>query len=249
MNNSKKAVIITGAAGGIGQVLALEYAKEGFFVLGADINQEGGQALEEKINSLGFSFRFIQTDVTVEEQVKRTVAAAVSENRTLYALINNAGKGIWKPPLDLALSEWNDVLSTNLTSVFLFSKEAAKIMKNQSEGGAIVNMASTRGLMSEPDSESYAASKGGILAITHALASSFSNDGIVVNSISPGWIESGDYSRLRDIDHSQHFSNRVGTPLDIYKACKYVTDPENRFVNGTNLIVDGGMTKKMIYEE
>ncbi|MBP1080328.1 SDR family oxidoreductase [Bacillus capparidis] len=249
MNNNKKAVIITGAAGGIGQVLALEYAKEGFFVLSADVNQEGGQALEEKIYSLGLSCRFIKTDAADEEQVKRAVNQAISENRSLYALINNVGKGIWKSPLELELSEWNDVLSTNLTSVFLFSKEAAKIMRKQEEGGAIVNMASTRGLMSEPDSESYAASKGGILAITHALAASLSSDGIVVNSISPGWIETGDYSKLRDIDHSQHFSQRVGLPMDIYKACKYLTDPENRFVTGTNLIVDGGMTKKMIYEE
>lgn len=249
MKNSKKAVIVTGAAGGIGQVLSLEYAKEGFFVLGADINEKAGKELEDTINSLGLSFKFVKTDAADEQQVKSAVIEAISENRSLYALINNAGKGIWKSPLELELNEWNDVLSTNLTSVFLFSKEAAKIMKQQEDGGAIVNMASTRGLMSEPDSESYAASKGGILAITHALASSLSRYGIVVNSISPGWIETGDYSKLRDIDHAQHLSKRVGTPLDIYKACSYLTDPENRFVNGSNIVVDGGMTKKMIYEE
>jgi NAD(P)-dependent dehydrogenase (short-subunit alcohol dehydrogenase family) len=103
--------------------------------------------------------------------------------------------------------------------------------------------------MSEPDSEAYAASKGGIVALTHALAASFAPDHIRVNCISPGWIETGDYSKLRDTDHSQHLSGRVGKPDDIARACLYLTEDGNDFVNGTNLIIDGGMTRKMIYEE
>lgn len=122
-------------------------------------------------------------------------------------------------------------------------------MRENQEGGAIVNIASTRALMSEPNSEGYAATKGGIVAITHALASSLSNDKITVNAISPGWIHTGDYTQLTDIDHSQHFSKRVGKPDDIARACLYLTARENNFVTGANLVVDGGMTKKMIYEE
>ena len=116
-------------------------------------------------------------------------------------------------------------------------------------GGAISNMASTRAMMSEPNSESYAASKGGIVALTHALASSFSELNITVNSISPGWIETGDYEALKPSDHSQHLSNRVGKPDDIARACLYLANPDNNFITGTNLTIDGGMTKKMIYEE
>lgn len=110
-----------------------------------------------------------------------------------------------------------------------------------------MNIASTRVFMSEENSEAYAASKGGVIALTHALAASFASDQIQVNSISPGWIETGDVVNLRPVDHRQHWSGRVGTPKDIADACLFLTDPQNNFINGTNLIIDGGMTKKMIY--
>jgi len=102
--------------------------------------------------------------------------------------------------------------------------------------------------MSEPDTEVYAATKGGIVALTHALAASFAPDHIQVNCISPGWIETREYESLRDIDHTQHFSQRVGKPEDIARACLFLTNAENNFINGINLTIDGGMTKKMIYE-
>lgn len=111
-----------------------------------------------------------------------------------------------------------------------------------------MNIASTRAQMSEPNSEAYAATKGGIVAITHALAASLGDDRIKVNCISPGWIETKEYDQLRSVDHEQHLSKRVGKPADIAKACFYLTDPENDFVTGANLVVDGGMTRKMIYE-
>ncbi|MFL6561908.1 MAG: SDR family oxidoreductase, partial [Bacillus sp. (in: firmicutes)] len=99
------------------------------------------------------------------------------------------------------------------------------------------------------NSEAYAASKGGIAAITHALAASLSEDRITVNAISPGWIHTGDDSQLTEADRDQHFSKRVGSPSDIARACLYLTAKENDFVTGINLVVDGGMTRKMIYEE
>lgn len=122
-------------------------------------------------------------------------------------------------------------------------------MRHNAKGGAIVSLASTRAEMSEPDTEAYAATKGGIVALTHALARSLGSDQITVNCISPGWIEMGDYAALRPIDHAQHLSGRVGVPEDIALACLYLTNPQNNFVTGINIMVDGGMTKKMIYEE
>jgi len=115
-------------------------------------------------------------------------------------------------------------------------------------GGAIINIASTRAIMSEPNSEAYAASKGGIVALTHALAASFSKYQIMVNAILPGWIETGNYNELSNADHLQHFSQRVGKPSDIANACLFLANKENNFITGTQLVVDGGMTKKMIYE-
>lgn len=121
-------------------------------------------------------------------------------------------------------------------------------MKQSGKGGSIVNIASTRATMSEPDTEAYAATKGGIVALTHALSMSLQEEYITVNSISPGWIETEEYNSLRPVDHDQHPSKRVGTPSDIARACVFLTSAENNFINGENLVVDGGMTRKMIYE-
>jgi NAD(P)-dependent dehydrogenase (short-subunit alcohol dehydrogenase family) len=166
---------------------------------------------------------------------------------TLDILVNNAGISKWKSPFDITVEEWDEIINTNLRSVFLCSREAARIMREHG-GGSILNIASTRAFMSEPNSEAYAASKGGIISLTHALASSFSHDHIQVNCVSPGWIETGDYDLLRKVDHNQHLSGRVGKPEDVARACLYLTCEGNDFINGTNITIDGGMTFKMIYE-
>ncbi|MBM7667223.1 NAD(P)-dependent dehydrogenase (short-subunit alcohol dehydrogenase family) [Solibacillus kalamii] len=241
-----KTVVITGAAQGIGRSIATHFAKAGANVVIADIEHDLGVQLAGELQKEGYSAIFAETDVRSEENVRQTMEMAASRFGGLHILINNAGKAKWISPLELSLEDWDDIIQTNLRSVFLCSREAAKLMKS---GGAIINLASTRAVMSEPNSEGYAASKGGILALTHALASSFSKLNITVNSISPGWIETGDYDALRPSDHAQHFSNRVGKPDDIARACLYLANPENDFITGTDLTIDGGMTKKMIYEE
>ena len=241
-----KTVVITGAAQGIGRSVATHFAKAGANVVIADIEHDLGVQLAGELQTEGYSAIFIETDVRSEENVRQTMEMAASRFGGLHILINNAGKAKGISPLELSLEDWDDIIQTNLRSVFLCSREAAKLMKS---GGAIINLASTRAVMSEPNSEGYAASKGGILALTHALASSFSELNITVNSISPGWIETGDYDALRPTDHAQHFSNRVGKPDDIARACLYLANPENDFITGTDLTIDGGMTKKMIYEE
>ena len=241
-----KTVVITGAAQGIGRAIAIHFAKAGANVVIADIEHDLGVQLAGQLQTEGHSAIFIKTDVRSEENVRQTMEKAANRFNEIHILINNAGKGKWISPLELSLDDWDDMINTNLRSVFLCSREAAKLMKS---GGAIINMASTRAEMSEPNSESYAASKGGIVALTHALASSFSDLNITVNSISPGWIETGNYNALKPSDHSQHLSKRVGKPDDIARACLYLASPDNNFITGTNLTIDGGMTKKMIYEE
>ncbi|KKK37767.1 3-ketoacyl-ACP reductase [Mesobacillus campisalis] len=249
MNFEKQVVIVTGAANGIGQGIAAMYAEKGAIVVVADYDKENGTQVTELIKDNGGEAMFVPTDVRREEDIKNLMKTAYDTYGRIDILINNAGKGLFKSPYDVTIDEWDDVIFTNLRSVFLGSREAAKYMRKNENGGAIVNIASTRAIMSEPNSEAYAASKGGITGITHALAASFAQDGIAVNCISPGWIETGDYASLRDVDHRQHFSNRVGRPDDIARACLYLTARENNFVNGINLVVDGGMTRKMIYEE
>lgn len=241
-----KTAIVTGAAQGIGRSVATHFAKAGANVVIADLEHDLGVQLAGELQKEGYSAIFAETDVRSEESVTQLMEMAAARFGEIHILINNAGKGKWISPLELSLEDWDDIINTNLRSVFLCSREAAKRMNS---GGAIINLASTRAVMSEPNSESYAATKGGILALTHALASSFSELNITVNSISPGWIETGDYDALRPSDHNQHFSNRVGKPDDIARACLYLANPENNFITGTDLTIDGGMTKKMIYEE
>lgn len=242
----QKTVVVTGGAQGIGKAIATHYAKAGAHVVIADTNESFGFQLAGELLTEGYSALFIKTDVRSEMEVRQTMEMASKRFGSLDIVINNAGKSPFRSLFEFTLEDWDDVLNTNLRSVFLCAREAAKLMKN---GGAIVNLASTRAFMSEPNSEAYAASKGGIISLTHALARSLGPLHISVNSISPGWIETGDYAALRPIDHAQHQANRVGTPDDIARACLYLTHPDNNFVTGTNVTIDGGMTKKMMYEE
>ncbi len=242
-------VVVTGGAQGIGKGIVLAYASTGAKVVIADVNRENGQQLEKDLLEQGYSALFVETNVTKEKDIVSLMQKVVDHFGTIHILINNAGKFQHKSAYDVTLDEWNEIIHTNLTSAFFCAREAAKIMRANDNGGSIVSLASTRAEMSEPNTEAYAATKGGIVALTHALARSLGPDNITVNCISPGWIETGDYEQLRKIDHEQHLSGRVGVPEDIAQACFYLTSPTNNFVTGINLTVDGGMTKKMMYEE
>lgn len=241
-------VIVTGAGNGIGKEIAGSYAMQGARVVLADRDEEKGAAAAASLRQDGYEAMFVHCDVRSEDAILALMEATVSEYSQIDILINNAGFGIWKSPYELTVDEWDDVMNTNVRSCFLGTRTAAKYMKKNKNGGSVVNIASTRATMSEPNSEAYAASKGAIISLSHAMALSLSSEHIRVNSISPGWIETGEYDQLRPEDHSQHPSRRVGKPSDIARACLYLTDPENDFITAENLVIDGGMTRKMIYE-
>lgn len=248
MSFIRKTVIVTGAGKGIGRKIAETYASEGANVIIAEKDYELGNRAEKEINLTGGKARFIAADVGRSDDIVSLMQKVEETYFSIDILINNAGISRWESPYTLPVESWDEILNTNLRGIFLCSREAAKTMKKQGRG-SIVNIASTRAFMSEPDTEAYAASKGGIVALTHALAASFSKDHIQVNCISPGWIETGDYSKLREVDHSQHLSGRVGKPEDIASACLYLTREGNDFINAANIIIDGEMTRKMIYED
>jgi NAD(P)-dependent dehydrogenase (short-subunit alcohol dehydrogenase family) len=189
----------------------------------------------------------IEGDVREEETAARAVAALIGRFGRLHALVSNAGVMIRKPLRKLKAAEWHRVVDTNLTATFLFARAAEKALRKAR--GAIVTIASTRALMSEPNTESYSASKGGLVALTHALAMSLGPD-VRVNCVSPGWIKTEDYGALRRKDHAQHPVGRVGKPEDIAEIVAFLLDAERSgFITGANFLVDGGMTRKMIYEE
>jgi len=234
-----RTALITGAARGIGAAIAERLAADGWRVVLADRDAAG----EKTAARIGAAARFEQADVAAEAEVIRAVNRVREQEGRLDALVCNAGCMIRKKLTELTLDEWNRVLATNLTSTFLLTRAAADLLR--AARGAIVTIASTRAHMSEPDTESYSASKGGLVALTHALAVSFGPD-IRVNCVSPGWINSRG-GALSHEDHAQHPAGRVGTPADIAAIVAWLVGPDSGFVTGAEFVVDGGMTRKMIY--
>ena len=243
-----KVVVVTGAGKGIGQNVAHAYARVGAKLAIIDRNAEDLKDTETQIRQEGAEVFSSVVDLTQPNEILNAFAKIKAEFGTIDILINNAGLGKSSSPYDLDIDDWDYVINTNLEGTFICSREAAKVMK-ENGGGAIINISSTRALMSEPNTEAYAASKGGILALTHALAISLGPDKIMVNAISPGWIETGNYEQLKPSDHEQHPAGRVGKPEDISRACLFLTNQENNFITGANFVIDGGMIRKMIYEE
>jgi len=251
MSRNSKTAIITGGAQGVGKAIAKALLEKGWIAVIADTDREAGEETVREFKILG-KIKFIQTDVSNEEQVEKLVELTMQQYERIDALINNAGIAVNKPLETLSLEEWNRVLGTNLTGAFLCAKHSSPHL--QRNGGSIINIASTRAFMSEACTEAYSASKGGVVALTHALAVSL-GPGIRVNCISPGWIETGPWKKrsqrntvvLSEEDHLQHPAGRVGTPEDISSLVLYLVSTEASFLTGSNLIADGGMTRKMTY--
>lgn len=247
-----KVGIVTGGAQGIGNGIARRLLAGGMTVVIADRDAEAAQ---EFLVEMGKSARLqaVPADVTHEDDVRRLIETTARRCGRIDALVNNVGIGINKPLEELSLAEWNQVLAANLTAMFLTVKYAAPHLRRS--GGGIVNIASTRALQSEKDTEAYSASKGGVVALTHALAVSL-GPAIRVNGICPGWIEVRDWqkaSRRQSPQHSerdrlQHPAGRVGTPEDIAAMTAFLLSEEAGFITGHCFPVDGGMTIKMIYD-
>jgi NAD(P)-dependent dehydrogenase (short-subunit alcohol dehydrogenase family) len=229
-----KTILITGGAAGIGAGIARQLIAEGARVVIADRNAANIP-----------NARSVICDVANADEVTALIDSIKNIEGRLDGLVCNAGFMIRKPIAELTLAEWSSVIATNLTSTFLLAKAGETMLR--AAKGSIITIASTRAHMSEPDTESYAASKGGILALSHALAISLGPD-VRVNIISPGWIDTQGVE-LRDEDHAQHPAGRVGTVADIAALAAFLLGTNAGFITGSEFIVDGGMTRKMIYAE
>jgi len=248
-----RVVLITGGAQGIGRGIAQAVLGAGGSVMIGDLDADAGKACLQEWQ-VGDRASFRQVDVSRETSVCNWIKAALDRFGQLHGLVNNAG--IANPhqgPLhELPLETWNRYLATNLTGAFLCSKHALPTL--QAAGGTIIHIASTRALQSEADTEAYAATKGGLVALTHAMAVS-AGPHVRVNAILPGWIATDAWKKpserhtpkLSKQDHAQHPAGRVGTPEDIGALAVYLLSDAARFVTGQRFVVDGGMTIKMQY--
>ncbi|HYQ92755.1 MAG TPA: SDR family oxidoreductase [Candidatus Competibacteraceae bacterium] len=249
-------VVVTGAAQGIGKGTSRYLLERGYTVIMVDKNREAGEQTLAEYRPLASrsELHFVCADVSQEEAVVAALQFVAERCDTLAGLVNNAAIANQNtgPIEQLSLSEWNRYIGNNLTSAFLMVKHAAPLLRQGK--GAIVNIASTRAFQSEPDSEAYAACKGGIVSLTHALAMSL-GPAIRVNCISPGWIDVRAWRQvppqplepLSETDQRQHPVGRVGQPEDIAALVAFLLSAEAGFITGQNFIVDGGMTRKMIY--
>lgn len=247
-------VLVTGGAQGIGKGIARYLLQEGWQVVVADRDGEAGEEAEAELREVGLA-RFVATDVADEGSVRDAVAAAIEPFGRLDALFNNAGVAdpVNGPVEALDRTEWDRRLAPNLTGAFLCTKHAVPRLKTSS-GGAIVNIASTRTYQSEPHTEAYAATKGGLAALTHALAVSL-GPVVRVNVVCPGWVAVSDVQKtaerappgLRPVDHAQHPAGRVGRPRDGAALVVYLPAEEAGFVTGQSFVVDGGMMRRMQY--
>ena len=254
-NSEKKVALVTGGAQGIGKGIAVGFLAAGWAVAITDIDAEAGEETAAELAPQG-AIAFFRGDAGVEDDARSCVAAALARFGRLDALVNNAGfAGAPRTRVEgLSLADWDRMIRANLTGAFLMAKHAVPHLR--ATGGAIVNIASTRALQSEADTEAYSASKGGLVALTHALSVSL-GPAIRVNCVSPGWIDTSGWKKksrrrqevLRPEDHAQHPAGRVGTPEDIAAMVLFLVSEKAAFITGQNFVVDGGMTKKMIYAE
>lgn len=233
-----RTALVTGGARGIGAAIVQALLEIDWNVVVLDIEPPETPKQDALL--------FVHGDVSDEEEVENAVSLAVETFDGLDALVNNAGIGITRPLEQLSLDDWNRVIGTNLTGTFLCARHAARHLRKK--GGSIINIASTRAHQSEAHTEAYSATKGGIVALTHAMAVSLGPD-IRVNCISPGWIETDAEAEHAEKHHIQHPCGRIGTPGDIASMVTYLLSEDAGFITGQEFIADGGMTKKMIYEE
>jgi NAD(P)-dependent dehydrogenase (short-subunit alcohol dehydrogenase family) len=240
-----KVCLVTGGASGIGRAVVGAFHRAGARVAFCDIDPAKGRELAAELPRAMFR----QVDV-------RDAAALTAFMQEVYAawgdidiIVNNVGVSTFSPLAETTVEQFDNVIATNLRPAFVTSREMACRRARERRFGRIINIASTRWLQSEAGTEGYSASKGGIVSLTHALAVSLGGTGITVNCISPGWIDTGHYGELKPEDHAQHPSGRVGETGDIARMCLFLASEENDFIDGQNIVVDGGMTKKMIYVE
>jgi NAD(P)-dependent dehydrogenase (short-subunit alcohol dehydrogenase family) len=244
MGNSKT-VMVTGAAAGIGAGIARRFAQAGYGVAVFDIDGHGARQIATEISGLA-----IEGDVASEESVREAVRVAVSQLGSLDVLVNNAGIEVSGSISELSSADWDRQMSVNLRGVFLMSKYGVEFMRGR--GGAIIHIASVHSFVSWPGCAAYDSTKAALIGLTRAMALDHGRDGIRVNAICPGYIDTPLMERwLESVPNREetlrqvlsfHPLGRVGTPHDVAEAALFLASEAASFISGASLVVDGAMT-------
>src|ERR687898_1417685 len=245
-----KVAIITGAATGIGRATALLFAREGASVVVADINEDDAQRTVADIEDEGGSARFVQIDVSEAEDMRTLMERAAEEMGGIDVIVNNAGAQRSGAVTEFEESEWDLLMRVNPRSCFLGAKYGVPYLRERG-GGSIVNVASLAGLKGGPGMTAYSASKGAIVAFTKALAAELAADGIRVNAMCPGWIDTPFNQPAIDFMGGRTAQDQVvrqivpmgrqGTPEEIPSGMLFLASDASSYMTGQALVVDGGI--------
>jgi NAD(P)-dependent dehydrogenase (short-subunit alcohol dehydrogenase family) len=247
-----KSVIVTGAGVGIGAGIAKRFAQAGAdVVLTYRTHRDEAEAVTDQIAAMGARAHLIQADVTRTADVNRLMQEALTAFGKVDAMINNAGNYPRALVLDMTEQEWDDVVDTNLKSVFLCTQAAARHMVQRGEGGAIVNMASIESFNPAAEHSHYVAAKAGVVMFTQTAALELGQYGIRVNAVAPGLINAPVLPTVWPEGLERWLKRaplrRVGEPEDVGDACLFLASDAARWITGTTLMVDGGVMTNQIY--
>jgi len=250
MKLKDKVSIITGAAKGIGKGCALVFAEEGAKVVIVDIDEKSGEQTAREIAERNGKSIFIKTDLRSSKEVQSMISRVMNTYGQIDVLFNNAGYHYSKNVEVTSEEEWDFIMDTNLKSVFLCSKYSIPHLRKTK--GCIINMSSMVGLIGQSNAGAYSATKGGIIAMTKGMALDFAKDGIRVNCICPGWVETPlvedwfsqqpDPKKAKEYIYSVHPLNRIASSEEIGKAAAFLASSEASFVTGVALPVDGAVS-------
>jgi NAD(P)-dependent dehydrogenase (short-subunit alcohol dehydrogenase family) len=254
MTEERRVLLVTGAAGGIGRATVSLFQEMGWLVIGVDRQEFGVGFPEDGL--------FIQSDISEPGDIEEIYSKSSGFSRVLHAIVNNAAVQVSKPILETSAQEWDLTMASNLRSVFLGAKLAHPLLKTAG-GGAIVNVSSVHAIATSANISAYAASKGGLLALTRAMAIEFAPDNIRVNAILPGAVDTpmlrasmqrghfGDSSVQQRLDNlaNKTVNGRIGSPEEIAHAIYFLADnTQSSFMTGQALVVDGGATARLSTE-
>jgi len=249
-----KVAIVTGAAMGIGKGIAFILGQEGAKLVLADVNVPVGLKTCRELEKLGYEAFFVECDVSKEDQVKAMITASVERYGTIHILVNNAGIGLYKTVLETTSEEWDLCLGINLKGAFLCSKYAIPHIQ-AAGGGSIINITSVHSHQNVNGTAPYAASKGGLLALTRQMAIDFGKDNIRVNAVCPGWTYTPNVQRIfdrypdpikarQDVERRQ-ILGRLGTSEEVGEATAFLASDAASYITGSSLMVDNGMTAQL----